>query len=100
MCLLLLTRDHYQRFAEIDTRVPGRMGERHEHLPLRQLSLPHVIFHNCVTGRKSLLFAQPLEDSLRAMPLLAGSCFIFFQNLIDDSDPRSQLRSPDRLPPL
>src|SRR5436190_10471618 len=46
------------------------MLQRHEHFALAQLPEPHVVLHNRVAARVSVLIAQPFEDPLGRMTLL------------------------------
>lgn len=99
MLLLFLPADHHQCLAKIRLRVSGRMRQRHKHLPLTQLLMPHILVHDRVATRKGILVPQPLPNPQCAMPLLGRPAPILFQNLIDDSDPRLQLWPPHRLMP-
>jgi hypothetical protein len=71
MRLLLYAADHNQGLAEIGLRVPGWMRQRYEHLPLAQLSLPHIIFHDRVATWKRVLVPQSLKDPLGTVSLFS-----------------------------
>ena len=47
----------------------------------------------------SMFGAQPLEDPLGCVPLLARSLLVVFQDRVDHALPRAQLRPPRRLLP-
>jgi|GEM_PF-2347205 len=69
MRLLLDTTDDHHPLAEVGLSVPGRMRQRHEHLAAAPFALPHVVFHDRVATGEPVLFAKPLEYSLRRVPL-------------------------------
>jgi len=100
MRLLLHSGNHHQRFAEVHLRFTRRMGQGNEHLPGVQLFAAHIVLHDRVAARESVLFLQPLEDPLGCVPLLHWSLLVIFQNGVDHSQPRTQLGPIDRLLPL
>jgi hypothetical protein len=95
--LLLHACDHYQRFPEIRLCVSRRMRQWHKHLFVLQPRLAHVILHHRVAAFKCVLGLQPVPDSLRRVALLFRLRLIVDHNLIDDAQPRSQLRPHHRL---
>ena len=73
------------------------MRQRNEHLAAAQLRRPHVVLYDRVAASETVLCLQPLEDPLRAVPLLRRSLLVIFQNGIDHAQPRPQLGPLDRL---
>ena len=94
--LLLDAADNHNRLAEIGLGVPGRMGQRHKHLPAAPFALPHVILHDRVAAGETVLVPEPLEHPLGRMALLAMDIEIAFQPAIDDLGEPVQLRALDR----
>ena len=98
--LALHAADHRLRLAEVRLRLPCRMRQRNEHLPPTQLRRPHIVLHNRLAARESVLFSETIEDPLRRVPLLGGTCLVLFDNRVDHANPRPQLRTLHRLLPL
>ena len=97
MHLLADTADQRHRLAEIHLRMPRRMRQRHEHLaPARHLP-PHVILHHGVAAAIAVFVAQPLEDPLGRVPLLARRLPVGLQDRLDHPEQRAQLGLPRRL---
>jgi hypothetical protein len=94
---LFHSRNHDQCFAEIHLRLAGRMCQRHEYLSAVQCRCAHVVLHDRVAARETVLFLKPLEDPLRRMPLLGWSLLVVVQNGVNDAQPWPQLRTLDRL---
>ena len=91
------TADLRQRLAEVDLRMSRIMAQRHEHLPLPQPTLVHIVLHDRQPAGVAVLVPKPLEDPLRGVPLLRLTALILLQDLVDDPDERVQLRSRRRL---
>jgi hypothetical protein len=89
--LALHAADHGHRFSEVSLCVSRRMLQRNEHLPLTQLSEPHVVLHNRVAARVAVLVTQAFEDPFGRVALFFAAGLVFFQNLVDGSDPGVQL---------
>ena len=53
-----------------------------------------------LAAREDVLFLQPVIDPFRRVPLLLRLGFIVFQDLVDHTQPRTQLRPRHRLLPL
>jgi hypothetical protein len=100
MRLLLHAGDHHQRFAEVSLRLALSMSQWNEHLPAVQLRRSHMVLHDRVTARETVLFLKPLEDPLRCVSLLGRSLLVIFQNGVDYPEPRAKLGPLDRLLPL
>src|SRR5207248_4795823 len=98
--LLLGTCDHHQRLTEIGLRVSSRMRQWHEYFLVPQPRLAHVILHHRAATTKAVLALQPVPHSLGGVPLLLWLRLVVHQDLVDDAQPRSQLRSLDRLFPF
>src|SRR4051812_22956520 len=61
----------------------------------------HVVLHNRQTASVAVLVAQTLEYPLRGVTLLRWTAFILFQDPVDDSHERIQLRTRRRpAPPI
>ena len=73
------------------------MAQRHEHLPLPQPTLVHIILHDRQPTSVAVLVPKPLEDPLRGVPLLRLTALILLQDLVDEPNERAQLRSRRRL---
>ena len=71
--LALHPGDLHQAFAKVRLRIPRRMRQRHEHLPLAHLPQPHVVLHDGVAACIAVLVPQPLEDPLGRVPLLLAA---------------------------
>ena len=56
VCLLFHAGDHHQHFAEIHLRLTGRMHQRYEHLLAAQHRCAHIVLHDRVAARESVLF--------------------------------------------
>ncbi len=54
--LLLHSGNHHQRFAEVHLRFARRMGQRHKHLPAAQLFAAHIVLHDRIAARETVLF--------------------------------------------
>jgi hypothetical protein len=89
--LLLHTRNHHRRLAEVRLRLARRVRQGHKHLPVAQHRHVHVVLHHRVTARELMLFALPLEDPLRSVPLLRRPLSVVVQNGIDDAYPWPRL---------
>lgn len=77
--------------------MPGIVPQRYEHLAL-PLTLPqHVILHDGQAAAIAVLVTKPLEDPLRGVPLLRWATLIIFQDPIDDTNERVQLRPGRRV---
>ncbi len=98
--LTLHSGHNNQSFTEVGLRFARCVAQRHKHLPSADLRLAHVILHNRVAACIPVFFSQPLEDPLRAVPLPSWPALVFFQNGVDGTLPRTQLRPPHRLMPL
>jgi len=90
------TANHTERFSEVDLGMPGWVRQWHKHLPTALLLQTDVVPHNRDAAGKPVLVTQPFEDPLRRMTLLPGTNAIVRQNLVDDSDKRTELRASDR----
>ena len=95
--LLLHPTNHHQRFSKISLRLSSSMRQRHEYLLVTQPRLTHVILHNRVTAPKSVLRLEPLPDAFGRMPLLFRLRLILYQDMVDDPQPGTQLRTLLRL---
>ena len=73
MPLLHHSRHYHQRFAEVGVGLSRCMRQRNEHLAAAQLRRTHLVLHDRVAGSETVLCLQPLEDPLRAVPLLRRS---------------------------
>jgi len=98
--LLLDAGNHHQRFAEVRLRLARCVRQWHEHLLAVQRRRTHVVLHDRVAARETVLFLQPLENPLRAVSLFSWPLLVVVQNGVDDAQPRPQLRPLDRLLPL
>ena len=54
--LLLHAGNYNQRLAKIHLRLARCMRQRHEHLPAANLFATHVVLHDRVVARESMLF--------------------------------------------
>src|SRR5207253_376986 len=68
--LALLTRDHRERFAEVDLCVSGIVAQWHEHLAQPLAALVHVAPYDRDPAAVPVLIAEPLEDPLSGVVLL------------------------------
>ena len=75
--------DDRDAFAEIDLRVARRMRERHEHFPRPGARQSHIVLHDCLAARKSVLVPQPFENPLGRMPLLGRRRLVGFKDGVD-----------------
>ena len=91
----------HHRFAEVDLGMARRMVQRNEGLAHRLPPGPDVVLHDRVAAREPVLVAQPLEDPMRRVPLLARHVGIpvRLQDRVDDAGEPVQLRPPRRLRP-
>ena len=85
-----------QRVAEVHLRLPGRMGQRHEHLLALLRQLPHRVLHHRVAAREAG-FPQPFPDPFGRVPLLARQGLVLLQDLLDPFQERPQLLPRSRL---
>ena len=97
---LLHPGDHHLGLAEVRLCLTWRVGQRDEHLLATDLRRAHVVLHDRVTARVSMLGPQPFENPLGCVPLLARALLVVFENRVDRILPRAQLRPPHRLVPL
>ena len=97
--LLLDPADHHQRLAEVRLGVTGRMVQRHEHLPAAPLVLAQIGLHDGVAAGEPVLVAQPVEDPLRGVTLLARAVRVLAQPSVDDLGEPVQLRPLHRRRP-
>ena len=74
------------------------MRQRHEQLPAPAAVLTHVILHDCVAPAKPVLAAQPVEDPLGGVTLLARLTAVVLQPLVNELGEPVELR-PTHLPP-
>ncbi|CUH40056.1 hypothetical protein JSE7799_02785 [Jannaschia seosinensis] len=68
------------------------MRQRHEHLSAAPLALPHVVLHDRIAAGETMLIAEPFEQPLRRVPLLAMDLAIAIQPAVDDPGEPVQLR--------
>ena len=68
--LALLTRDHRERFTEVDLRVSRIVAQWHEHLAQPLAVLVHVGPYDRDPAVIPMLIAQPLENPFRRVLLL------------------------------
>ena len=99
--LLSLPADLDYRLAEVDLGMARRVMERNESLARRLPTGPDIILHDRIPAREPVLVAQPLENPVRRVPLLARHVRIGvrLQDRVDDAGEPVQLRPPHRLPP-
>ena len=99
--LLSLPADLDYRLAEVDLGMARRVMERNESLARRLPTGPDIILHDRIPAREPVLVAQPLENPVRRVPLLARHLRIGvrLQDRVDDAGEPVQLRTPHRLPP-
>ena len=95
--LALLTRDHRERFAEVDLCVSGIVAQWHEHLAQPLAALVHVAPYDRDPAAVPVLIAEPLEDSLSGVVLLGRVTLILLQDPVDDPEESIQL-GPRRWP--
>jgi hypothetical protein len=89
--------NHTKRFTEIHLGVTRRMRQRHEHLAVPALLLPHVIGDNRDAAGEPVLVPKPLMDPLGSMALLLQPAFVVLQDLVDDGNERIKLGPHRRL---
>ena len=89
--------DDGQGLAKINLGVAGRMRQRNKHLPPALSDTADVVLHNGDLARKAVLITQPLEYPLRCVTLLLRTILILFQDTVDNTDERIELRA-DRRP--
>ena len=90
--------NHGNGFAEVHLGMSRRMNQRHEHL-LRPLApTSNVVLYNRDLAREPVLVAEPLEDTLRCMPLLLQPILVGCQNRINNAGELVELRPKRRLP--
>ncbi|KNX42317.1 hypothetical protein ROTO_02030 [Roseovarius tolerans] len=97
MGLLLDAIDDHHGFAEIRLGIPGRVGERHEHLTSTPLAVPDIVLDDRVAAGETVLLAQPVIYPLGGMALLAVGLTIPVQPRVDNLGEPVQLRALDRL---
>ena len=73
------------------------MRQRNKHLPPALSDTADVVLHNGDLARKAVLITQPLEYPLRCVTLLLRTILILFQDTVDNTDERIELRA-DRRP--
>src|ERR1700752_272437 len=95
--LALLTRDHRERFAEVDLCVSGIVAQWHEHLAQPLRALVHVAPYDRDPAAVPVLIAEPLEDPLSGVVLLGRVTLILLQDPVDDPEESIQL-GPRRWP--
>ena len=95
--LALLTRDHRERFAEVDLCVSGVVAQWHEHLAQPLAALVHVAPYDRDPAAVPVLIAEPLEDPLSGVVLLGRVTLILLQDPVDDPEQWIQL-GPRRRP--
>ena len=89
----------HQRIPEIHLRFARRVRQRHEHLPVLLLHLPHRVLHRRVAAHVAFL-PQALKNALRRVPLLRRHRLVLFEDLPDpplvwtDLLPRPRLALP------
>ncbi len=86
---------------EGDLGMARRVMERNESLARRLPTGPDIILHDRIPAREPVLVAQPLENPVRRVPLLARHLRIGvrLQDRVDDAGEPVQLGTPHRLPP-
>src|SRR3712207_8636405 len=67
--LLLLAPDHRHRLAEVGLAMPGRMDQRHEHLPPLQPPLSNIGPHDRLATGEAVLGPEPLEEDRKSTRL-------------------------------
>jgi hypothetical protein len=92
MGLLLHPADDDRRLAEVRLCMPGRMLQRHEHLPPPAFALPHIVLHDRVAAGEAVLIVKPVEYPLGRVPLLVAGPAILLQPAVDDPGEPVQLR--------
>ena len=97
MDLAFHAADDGQGLAKINLGVAGRMRQRNKHLPPALSDTADVVLHNGDLARKAVLITQPLEYPLRCVTLLLRTILILFQDTVDNTDERIELRA-DRRP--
>ena len=97
--LLPHSADDRHGFPKIHLCMTRRVGQRHEHLPVRQLLHPYMLLHRRVAAPVAMFIAQPLEDPHCRVPLLDRRLGIIGQYLIDDRLKRHQHPPHHRLRP-
>jgi hypothetical protein len=90
--LLLDPADDHDGFAEVRLRMPGRMRQRHEHLPPAAFALPHIVLDDRVAASEAMLIAKPVENPLGRVPLIVAGPAILLQPAVDDLGEAVQLR--------
>ncbi len=60
------------------------MGQRHEHLPLTQTSLPNDFLDGGVSPRIAVFLLESIEDAAGRVVLLAVNLLVALQDLVDD----------------
>jgi hypothetical protein len=74
-------------FSEVRLRFSRSVPQRHQHLPGPYAVQTHIVFHDRVAARVDVL-SPAIEYPLRRVPLFDWLVFIFFQNGVDDANPR------------
>ena len=89
----------HHRLAEVHLGMTRRVVQRNEGLPRRLPAGPDIVLHDRVAAREPVLVAQPLEDPMRRVPLLARHVRIpvRLQDRVDDPGEPVQLGPPHRL---
>jgi hypothetical protein len=87
--LLLDAVDDHQRFAEVGLRLARRMAERHKHLLTTELGGAHIVLHDRVAARVTVLGSKPFEDPLGRVALFARPLLVVFENGVDHALPRA-----------
>jgi hypothetical protein len=59
------------------------MGQRHEHFPLTQTSLPNDLFDRGVSPRIAVFVFESIEDAAGCVMLLAVDGLVALQDLVD-----------------
>ncbi len=95
--LLFHPADLRQRLAEVGLGRSRLMAQRHEHLPLPQPALVHVLLHHRQPASVAVLIPKPFEDPLRGVPLLRRTAMVVLKDPVDHANKRVQLR-PHRWP--
>ena len=92
----LHTADHGLRLSEVALGVPGSMRQRHVHLACPQTPPTHVVLDYRVSALEPVLVSEPLEDALGGVTLLPGAATVLFQDPVDHTPVRVNLRPARR----
>ena len=90
---LLHSADDRLRLPEVALGVTRRVGQRHVHLTRPAATLTHVLLDYRVLAVKIVLGSQSLVDPLRRVTLLLREAPVLFQDPVDHTVVRVQLRS-------